>query len=249
MPMGETLDAPRIKTIDCSVRHSWASETEIIEYLPAGWREYMAIHAPRDWHDHLLGFGERPRSVLDTLSIAEDFINPLGDHKPGSDGCSSPEALGRLHLDPNEIGRAILCHSEGILVAGIPTVRVAVQLTRAINDWTIDRWLSADDRLHTVILVATQAPDTAAAEIRRLAGTDGVVGVLMGATGLAKPFGHPVYDPIHRAAHEAALPIFLISGGEAVVDAAAYPTGAGVPGTYAEFRTLAHSRSSLTLPA
>ncbi len=230
-----------MSAIDCCIRHAWTSETELHEYLPAGWREYMLVHSPRSWHDFFAGFGARPIERLSgPLAIAREYRNPLGDLRGDGAGGHSPELLGRQHLDPCNIGRAVLCYGDAIHVPGIPTVRLAVVLTRAINDWTIERWLSADPRLHGVVLVATQAPEQAAAEIERVGRHPCIAGVLMAAAGLAKPFGHPVYEPIHRAAHALDLPIVLMAGGDTTVDAGAYSTAGGIPGTYLEQRALAH---------
>jgi hypothetical protein len=63
--------------------------------------------------------------------------------------------------------------------------------------------------------------------------------VLLCANGLARPFGHPAYAPIFEAASELDLPIVIQPGGDQTVETASYPAGGGVPGTFAEFRTLA----------
>jgi predicted TIM-barrel fold metal-dependent hydrolase len=226
-----------MRIVDCFVRYSWTSDSDIVDYLSHGWREYFAAHAPSDWHDYLLGFGPVPARPLrgSPIDVVQGYRNPLGDH------CGGTDLRGvQAHLDRHGIDRALLCpDSRMILAAGVPTVRVALEAARAINDWTFDRWLTADARLRGFILVPTQAPEAAAEEVRRWGGNDRMAGVLLAAGGLAKPFGHPVYGPIHEAANEVGLPIVLVSG-EAASDAAAYPTGGGYPGTYVELRTLAH---------
>ena len=49
--------------------------------------------------------------------------------------------LAEQHLDPARIGAAMLCHGigTGAFVAGHAVVKLSVELTRAINDYTIDR--------------------------------------------------------------------------------------------------------------
>ena len=56
---------------------------------------------------------------------------------------------------------------------------------------------------------------------------------LLVASALGKPFGDPVYDPIHRAAAESGLPIAIHLGGEHVGDVGHVSAG-GVPGTRIE---------------
>ncbi len=229
-----------LKTVDCCVHHSWRRESEIYEYLPNGWQEYMHVHIPRAWRDHLVTGAPEPDAPLTgPLSVHRAYRNPLGDHVAGSAGGSSVEGL-VAQLDANGITRALLCSPDGVLTADLPTPRLAVEVSRAVNDWTIDRWLTADSRLRATIVVPTQAPDLAAAEIYRLAGHPGISGILLGGGGLAKPFGHPVYLPIFKAAHDVGLPVVLSTEGASTQNAGASPVAGGPPGTYAELRALGY---------
>jgi hypothetical protein len=124
-----------------------------------------------------------------------------------------------------------------MLVPALPVPRLTVELVRALNDWTVDRWLAEDPSLLGTILVPTQLPDLAAAEIRRVGGHERMVAVLLGANGLAKPFGHPVYHPIYEAAEE--LGLSIAAGGDQSLETASYPAAGGLPNTHSEFRTLA----------
>src|SRR4029077_645445 len=90
----------------------------------------------------------------------------------------------RQHLDPAGVEAALLCHGTGMLVPTLGVPRLTVEFARAINDWTIDRWVPADTRLHATILVPTQVPELAAEEIRRVGRRDRMAAVLLGANGL-----------------------------------------------------------------
>jgi len=233
--------------IDCNVLHSWASPLDIFAYLRPGWRQYVIDHIPEAWHDYFVGRGPRPRGVLTATPMTYElaYHNPLGDYVSGSmqpDAVAAGSDLGllrRQHLDAAGIEAALLCHGTGMLVPTLGVPRLTVEFARAINDWTIERWLSAEPRLRAAILVPTQVPDLAAEEIRRVGRRDGMVAVLLGANGLGKPFGHPAYLPIFEAAHELGLAIVIRAGGDEMVETPTSPAAGGVPGTYAESRALA----------
>jgi predicted TIM-barrel fold metal-dependent hydrolase len=221
--------------VDACLYHNWRSEAEIVERLPAAWRDY-------------LGWGHRsPHGPLPTIPIlpSTHYANPFGEFVPDAD----PEAGGppgsdldllrRHHLDRAGIGRAVLCHHLALGVPAFPNSRLAVELTRACNDWTLERWADQDERLYAAIMVCTQLPDEAAAEIRRLGGHPRVAAVLLGTNGLAKPFGHPVYEPIHAAAAEAGLPVIIHAAADTPTDVLSQPVAGGLPGTYTDAYALA----------
>jgi hypothetical protein len=152
---------------------------------------------------------------------------------PGSD----LEELRRQHLDRHGVDRAVLCPSFGMLVPALKQSRLATEICRAANDWTIERCLSgADDRLYGVIVAPSQVPEAAAAEIRRVGGHPRMIGVVMATTPLGRPLGHPVYRPIYEAAAERGLVILLHAGGAGMAETlvAAGPA-AGPPATYADY--------------
>jgi uncharacterized protein len=66
--------------------------------------------------------------------------------------------------------------------------------------------------LYGAVLVTTQWPLNAAAEIRRVGGHERMVEVLLADNGLGHPYGHPVYDPIYDAAQELGLPVAVHFG-------------------------------------
>jgi predicted TIM-barrel fold metal-dependent hydrolase len=233
--------------IDCSVLHSWASPLDVFAYLPSGWREYASAHMAPAWGRYLAGEAELPPGKPGGTPLALDiaYYNPNGDYLDDAMPADSAPAgsdvalVQRHHLDANGIDLALLCHGSGALVPSHGVARLSVELTRAINDFTIDRWLNVDDRFRGAVLVPTQVPEAAAEEIRRVGGHERMSAVLLGANGLGKPFGHPAYLPIFEAAHEFDLPVVIHAGGDQGMETATSPAAAGAPATYTEFRVLA----------
>jgi predicted TIM-barrel fold metal-dependent hydrolase len=231
--------------VDCCVRHSWASEVEVYEYLSAGWREYMMANMPNAWHDHLLGLGPAPTGpLMSPMHMDVSYHNPAGDHVDAASGAGEAKvidakALATEYLDPFGVERALLCTDSGLFIPSLPTPAVMLELVRAINDWTAERWVASDTRLYGTILIQSQVPELAAEEIRRVGKKPRMGAVLMAVNGLGRPFGHPVYHPIYQAAADLGLPIIVQAGGDGPVDLLTYPTAGGLPCTYVEHRVLA----------
>jgi predicted TIM-barrel fold metal-dependent hydrolase len=234
--------------IDCCVHHAWSSPADLVDYLSDGWREYVAANVAPDWSEFFRGVGQRPATPLhyspmtpvvaylrpgrDKLAEAASKDEPV----PGSD----LERLRRDHLDRHGVERAVLCPSFGMLVPALKQARLATEISRAANDWTIDTCRDcADDRLYGAIIAPSQDPQAAAAEIRRVGGDPRMVGVVMATTPLGKPLGHPVYGPIYAAAAELGLVIVVHAGGSGMPETlvAAGPA-AGPPATYADYYAL-----------
>jgi predicted TIM-barrel fold metal-dependent hydrolase len=231
--------------IDCDVHHDWPSPETLLDYLPRGWREF----ASRSKGNYVGGGG---KSML-PLTASVMIPNPGGivrsESWPPDGGLpgSSLSLMVEQLLDPFNVKKAILMFGSGQWVGAIPNPYFAAEIARASNDWCIDRWLTdQDERLYGTLILPTQTPDIAAEEIRRLGNHNRIVGVLLMSTGLGKPFGHPVYDPIHRAAAEMGLPLILHSGGEAVGGMNVAPTGSGMPSLYLEHHVLNSVQGCMT---
>jgi predicted TIM-barrel fold metal-dependent hydrolase len=109
-------------------------------------------------------------------------------------------------LDKYNYWRGVLTHDLGEYGQHLNGY-FGIELCRAANDWNIERWLTRDERLYSVIAVPTQAPEEAAKEIRRVGSHPKLVSVLLAGNGLGRPYGDPVYEPIHRAAADMGLSI------------------------------------------
>src|SRR5690606_8262892 len=138
------------------------------------------------WHAYL-GVAERaPNRGTPGPSITprSRYPNPLGEvleearGRAGAHPASELSSPQRNHSDKHGIARAVLSHHVGLGLPGIPNTRLGNQLIRAANDYMLQRWVGADPRLYGAIIVPTQTPDAAVAEIERLAGNPRVAAVM-----------------------------------------------------------------------
>ncbi|NJN84462.1 MAG: amidohydrolase family protein [Caldilineaceae bacterium] len=72
---------------------------------------------------------------------------------------------------------------------------LAASLATAINQWQIDAWLSQEARLRASLVVPSQNPALAAAEIDRFGDHPGFVQLVLPVRS-ALPYGNRNYDPI-----------------------------------------------------
>ena len=213
--------------IDCDVHHARRSDQELLPYLSAGWREYVSGRGPA---------GLVPLIVQDGLPNPRGFMRaetyPENGGEPGSDY----ETMRRQLLDRGDLRRAILTFGDDSHVSGHHNPYFATELARALNDWTIDKWLGFDQRIASSILVACQLPDQAAAEIRRHADNPRMVQVMLVDNPFNYGFGHPVFHPIYQAAEETGRPIAIHGGAGGWANPAS--TGGGNVTLYFEAHTL-----------
>lgn len=184
-------------------------------YLTTGWRQRLAMYSA-------LPPARRPSPVTDTskgANFARDTWAPDGS-RPGSDPIFTAEQL----LDAHNVAAAILTPLESLNAAKVTAIDDGIAFERALNDYFVDKWLPADQRYKLAIGVSPHDPLAAAEEIRRLAGVDRVVAVLLPL--VDRMMGHRYYYPIYEAALEAGFPIIShIGSGEGDIQGA--PTYAG----------------------
>ncbi|UOR01904.1 amidohydrolase [Leucobacter allii] len=230
----ETSGSPSV--IDATVHHHWASQLDVTDYMSAGWREHLGIPGT-------LPGGAGAMHILPATA----YRRPGGDYIDGSvedplaPAASDPARTAERIFGGGRVSRAILSHDRGMFIPSVPNAYRAAALARAMNEWTADRWFGHDDRFFGLIVAANQTPRQAAEEIRRAGQHERMVGVLMAANGLNKPFGHPAYHPIYEAAAELDLPVVLHPGGDQGADTLTHPTAGGMPSTFAEVAALAYS--------
>jgi uncharacterized protein len=216
--------------IDTDVHHTWRSQNEVLEYVS------------KEWRDAYPWSGKSASMLLGAVS-GSPLLNPALQHYPHSSGParrvdyapSADEAPGtdygtmkRQLLEPFRVARVILSFDVGYQSALINPWQ-AVDVVRAANDWNLEHWLTIDDpRLYSGVLVQTQVPEAAAAEIRRVGKHPKIAEVILLSSALGKPFGHPIYHPIYEAAAELGLPVSIHIGGE-LTGAYGHYTAGGIP--------------------
>ena len=211
--------------IDCCLYAQPASQAELFQFLSAGWRDYLTPARAEG----------RPRALPNILP-KRFHRDPEGERLAGD---RPPQAgLGSL-VEGTGAEFALVVPEPGLQVAVLPHHGFALGLASAINGWALSRLEEAGDRrLRTLITAAVQVPEAAAGEIRRLGSDDRFAGVLLGGNGLGKPFGHPAYEPVLRAAAELDLPVVVHVHSEASPNTLTHPTAAGLPSTYVEYEIL-----------
>jgi predicted TIM-barrel fold metal-dependent hydrolase len=220
--------------IDCDVHHEWPTPWDLVPYLSTGWQEYVT--GPGRLHKDNSLIPMMPVQLCpNPTGLARHETFPPDGGAPGS----NYELLRDQLLDPCRIERALLVFGLGEFVGALPNPYFAAEIARAANDWSIDNWLNRDDkRLYGAALLATQLPDVAAAEVRRVGEHPRIAEVLLVSSGVGKPFGHPLYHPIYEAAAELDLPIAIHVGGEAFPGIGVSPIAGGMPNFYFESHPL-----------
>jgi predicted TIM-barrel fold metal-dependent hydrolase len=203
--------------LDCDVRVTWRSVAELAPYLP------------RVWHNRLTAGRGAPR-IQPAFYLP--FSGPHPDAAAGPSGPpgSDPETVARDWLDPNGIVSAVVGHEEMPVISTWGDVDYPVALARAHNEWLVAHWLERDRRYLGAIVVATQDPHAAAAEIDRAGAHPQVVQVVL-AAGTRQAYGAPAFHPIYAAAARNGLQVALRTGTEGL-GTSNPPTSAGWP-TYA----------------
>lgn len=216
--------------IDAFVQNHWSSVTELADYIAPAWRE-------------CLGY---PNSLKVRFISRPLYSNPLGEFAPelnsteGPPGCRPDQILTDL-TQGGRVQRVVLSPREGQLASSSPNHYLARAAVRAVNDWLMERWLGHESgAFYGLVLVSPHLPDEAAKEIRRVGRSPRIVGVLLGTNSLGRPFGHPLFHPIYKAAADQGLPIVIQTGQDpAAADLTVPPLAGGYPATFGEYRALA----------
>lgn len=222
--------------IDVDVHHNWRQRGDVTQYLPAFWKEYLD---GRNGTSLPLSPALGRSFMVDGSYRLEAF--PDGGWVPGADY----ELMKQQLLDPLGSEKVLLTYDIG-LQSGMPNPQLAAALCRAANQYTVDQWLPLDDRFCGMILVPTAVPELAVAEIEYWSDHPRMAGVLIVLNVLGQPFGHPVYDPIYRAASEHDLPVVIHLSGGTGQDSTAGGRGATLLEIYPLFTQAAmHHLSSM----
>ena len=222
----QSFDQP---IIDVDVHERWRRVDEVMHRLPERWRTLLESRSG----------GVRASLMPSGLSYPfQRGVNKRLEALPEDGQGTSFELMKSQYLDRYPSVEAInLAFDIGHEVSQ-RNPEFSVALATAMNDWVLEEWVPLDPRVRTTIVIAPEMPELAAAEIRRLADRDAVTGVLFSWNAFGKPLGHPVYDPIYRAAEEAGLPIVLHGAAGETEGGLAHTAAGGIPGSRLEWHTL-----------
>jgi uncharacterized protein len=181
---------------DCDIHPARATATELYPWLAKRWHTHLETIGAHAYQGMM---GGPPYPKAQPNASRRDAFPPEG----GPQG-SSLSFMQAQHLDPNHVALGVLNPLNS--GQGLRNHELAIALCSAINDWQIAKWTSQDARLKASIVVANEDGPTAAAEIRKRAGTKDFVQVLLLSRNV-EPLGQRRYWPIYQAAEEAGLPV------------------------------------------
>ncbi|MDF3311469.1 amidohydrolase family protein [Rhodococcus sp. T2V] len=182
---------------DVDVHHRVRADGEIIEYLPEFARRLVTSNP----HGH---YDLQPPNILASAAFRNGARRADAYGSEGGIPGWNYDQLRTQLLDRYPYYRAVLTHDLGEFGMNLnPDLAAAV--CSAANDWTIDRWLSRDERLRGLVVCPLAVPERAAAEIRRVGTHAQMDGVLLVGSPLGRPLGDPVYHPVYEAAAELGL--------------------------------------------
>jgi predicted TIM-barrel fold metal-dependent hydrolase len=199
--------------------HILEHPTGMLDYAPSGYQD-------RIWHIETDREGaewcvyDRQRLPANALSLAGTAGMTLEEREQAQRGelkytqirPAAYDAGARLaDLDTDHIDQSVLYPTMLLGIGGLPDADFAEAQCRAYNDWLSDHVQGGDRRMFGVAIVPQQDIDRATAEIRRVGGKAGIVGVMLrpNPTEDWKPLNHEVYDPLWRAACDVGLPVGL----------------------------------------
>ena len=184
-----------VSYIDADVQNDVPSVTALLPYLSAYWRETIAN----------TGFGGPGMSVYpDGLPISRRPGTSIDTHAGAHMSGVSEQVL------LPDVEFAIL--SCPYAVDSIHNPDGASAMASAVNDWQIEHWLERDSRLLASIVVPSQFPHAAAAEIARVGGHPQFVQVSLPARSPI-PYGRREYLPVLEAALSDDLAVAIQYGG------------------------------------
>jgi hypothetical protein len=183
--------------IDCDVHPALPGMAALLPYLDDTWREQVTVRGIDGLDLMCFPPGAAAHGRADWRLA--------NGRKPGSDLAAMQAQL----LDPFGTQTAILNCLYGI--EGLGNEYLAAALARALNDWIAAEWLDRDKRLRASIIIPTQSPELAVAEIERRAGDARFVQVLVLAMG-EMPLGKRLLWPIWAAAERHGMPLAIHAG-------------------------------------
>jgi predicted TIM-barrel fold metal-dependent hydrolase len=219
----EATKRPKLKRsiIDCDIHHYTGMDV-LKPYIPRNYLEFMDTYSSRGPAAASFNGGIGGRMV--------DSFPPGGGHA-GSD----LNFIREHHLDPYNVEYGILT-GLGYAMQHSGNYDYAAAICSAVNDYTIEHWLSQESRLRGSVFIPKQDPILSAKEIDRVGGRSDMAQVIV-ANGATMPYGNRFYDPIYAACVRHNLPFTIHVGGEgAGINGA--PTGAGHVSHYIESRAL-----------
>jgi predicted TIM-barrel fold metal-dependent hydrolase len=200
-------------TIDCDVHLVVPSVETLMPYLTDHWRAYI-----------------RETAFKGPVDTAYPRGAAIGGNVPGATRGEPSAPLERVQAAVfADGGTELAILTCAYAVESVRNPFAAAALAGAVNDWQSEHWLDPEPRLRGSIVVPSQDPQLAAAEIERVAGRAGFVQVFLPVHSEAL-YGTRRYYPIYEAALRHDLAIGIHFGGSPGNP----PTPVGWPSYYVE---------------
>ncbi len=193
--------------VDIDAHHAeTASWKEIVEYIDDPVIREHAIN----YHAERIGgpsfglnatFGMRYQDVGGRIPHQADLREPLD-----KDGTHRDVVLTRRAMDAMNLDYMVLFPNSLLVLGMHPQVEMEVQLGNAYNRWIVERILTQDPRIITLVYLPFNAPEEACRTVERFANCPGVVGFCVTSTRY-KPVHDNAYMRLYRMIEESGKPI------------------------------------------
>jgi uncharacterized protein len=212
-PQTTTRARVRPALIDCDFHNELDSIKDLYPYLSQRWREHIDAYGTR---------GPAGAYYPRYMDHREDARPPSG-RRSGSEVAFSRQDF----LDPYNVAYATLIP---LTPAGRQlNLDLDAALATAVNDWQVAEWLDPEPRLRASLVVSTENPPAAVAEIERRASDKRFVQVQFSGRP-QEPMGRRKYWPIYEACAKHDLKVISHAFGSYGNPI----TGAGWPSYYLE---------------
>ncbi len=221
-PLVRTAGATPVKdgVVDCDIHPLPARPDDVLAYMPERWQEHHRVYG-----SHFRApFRESSPWPRAAPAISRRDAWPPNGNVPGSD----LPFMREQHLDLHNIEFGIL-QVLGFATGSQRNLDYSAAIASALNQWQLDYWCNPEPRLKGSIVIPTEDPEAAVAEIERWAGHPAFAQIFM-TPRLTEPMGRRRYWPIYEAASRHNLPIGIHGGGHG----AHATTGGGWPSYYIE---------------
>ncbi len=219
--MSVSIEKDRLPIVDCDIHPMVDDINKVLPYMSAEWRRFFEVRGIRT---HARA---RDRYAHPNIAWRADSISPRG----GVTGSDIQHTID-IHIDPFNIQSALLLPQQPYGVTSWGDSDAARAFYAASNDYFYETWVPYDERMTMAVTVSPHDPAAAAAEIRRFAGRDGIVGVAL--LLMDQMMGSYTLDPLYEAAVECDLPIIVHQSGSEGCYYGSQTVAGGAPRSYGE---------------
>jgi predicted TIM-barrel fold metal-dependent hydrolase len=217
-----SVETDRFPIVDCDVHPMVDDVNKVLPYMSSRWQRFFEVRGIRT---HARA---RDRYAHPNLTYRADAISPA---KGGPPGCDIEHVMAS-HVAPFNIQSALLLPQQPYGVTSWGDADAAHAFCAASNDYFLNSWVAFDERMTMAVTVSPHDPTAAAAEIRRLAGQPGVVGVAL--LLMDQMLGSYTLDPIYEAAMACDLPVLVHQSGSEGCYYGSQTVAGGIPRSYGE---------------